>query len=57
MKEAFAAGKRVAVFQPGAFGPIVMDGDTSIEGPHSPLPHTWYARVKVKNGAVTKVIS
>ena len=47
----------VRVFQPGPFGPdLDFSGDTSLEGPHFPLPHTWYARVRVRDGKVTKLL-
>jgi len=45
---------RVDVFSPGPF-PATMNGVEFIEGPHHPKPHTWYAKVEVKNGTVTKV--
>ncbi len=58
MKEALAAGKVVAVYQPGPFGEDgVKDGRCAIEGPHYPKPHTWYADVLVKDGAIVKVVS
>lgn len=56
MKEAVAAGIKVRVFEPGPFGPTVADGVAYLEGPHYPAPHTWYARVEVKDGVVTKVL-
>jgi hypothetical protein len=55
LKEAVAAGELVTVFQPGGMYPATQNGETSIEGPHFPKPHTWYARVEVKDGVVTKV--
>jgi hypothetical protein len=55
-REAVAAGERVRVFSPGPF-PAPENGEASIEGPHYPEPHKWYARVKVVNGCVEKVIS
>lgn len=57
LKEAVTAGKEVRVFQPGPFGTDVLDGTFSVEGPHSPKPHTWYARVRVERGVVVKVLS
>lgn len=57
MKEAVKDGQEVEVYQPGPFGPDVKDGETSLEGPHYPAAHTWYARVEVKNGVVVRVIS
>lgn len=56
LKEAVAAGKSVEVFSPGPF-PAPRDGKTSVEGPHYPKPHSWYAQVEVKDGLVVKVIS
>lgn len=57
MREAFARGEQLEVFQPGGIFPGTMNGTTSIEGPHSPKPHTWYARVQVKDGIITKILS
>jgi len=44
----------VPVFQPGPFGPDVKDGKTSIEGPHYPEPHKWYAQVSIRGGVIPK---
>lgn len=52
--EALAEGRQVEVFSPSIF-PCTTNGVEDIEGPWSPDPHTWYARVKVENGFVTKV--
>ena len=54
LKEALAAGKEVTVFSPGPF-PCPQDGRVSVEGPHYPQPHKWYAAVLVRNGIVYKV--
>lgn len=58
LKEAVAAGKQIGVYQPNnIFGtPIPQDGTVSIEGPHYPQPHTWYARVTLKDGYIVKVV-
>jgi hypothetical protein len=53
LKEAVARDE-VPVFQPGPFGPKVSDGEATIEGPHFPEPHRWYARVAVINGVIPK---
>ena len=50
-----AAGKNIEVYQPGPFGPTVKDGTCTLEGPHFPHPHTWYAQAEVKDGVVVKV--
>ena len=56
LKEAVKAGEKVTVFSPGPF-PAPTQGRTSVEGPHYPEPHRWYASVEVTDGVVTKVIS
>ncbi len=55
-KQAVLDGVKITVFSPGPFG-CAENGVESIEGPHYPKPHTWYASVQVENGLVTKVIS
>ena len=55
LKEAVAAGERVTVFQPGPFPPT-LNGPATVEGPHYPEPHTWYAQVEVSDGVITRVI-
>lgn len=59
LKEAVKAGQRVTVFQPGGIFPLtVHDGVVSVEGPHSPQPHSWYASVEVdETNAVIRVIA
>ena len=58
LKDAVAVGKYITIFSPGPFAvSTTFNGDTSVDGPHYPKPHTWYARVRVANGAVVKVIS
>lgn len=54
LKEAVAKGVRVGVFQPG-LGTTPENGETSVEGPHWPAAHAWYARVTLTNGVITKV--
>lgn len=56
LKEAVAAGKRVTYYQPGPFGGNEpRDGKITLEGPHYPAPHTWYATAQVKDGVIVKV--
>ena len=57
MKEAVATGKYVEVYQPGGIFPSETEGEVSIEGPHYPRPHNWYARVRIVDGVIVKVIS
>lgn len=56
LKEAVERGEAVSYFQPGQFGGNeCADGVISIEGPHYPEPHRWYARCVVKNGVIITV--
>ena len=56
LKEAVASGREVTVYQPGPFGGSVpSNGTTSVEGPHYPEAHKWYATVTLTNGLVTGV--
>ena len=49
------AGKRVTVFQPGGIFSSQQDGNVTIEGPHYPQLHSWYARATIKDGVIVKV--
>ena len=46
----------VRCFQPG-LGPDLSNysGKISLEGPHYPKAHTWYAQAEMVNGIVVKV--
>lgn len=54
LKQAVAEGKQVSVYSPGPF-PAKTDGQETVEGPHFPEPHRWYAQVTVAGGLVTSV--
>jgi hypothetical protein len=54
LKEAVKAGEKVTVFAPG-LGTVPRTGFCSVEGPHYPQPHTWYAEVELKDGRVVNV--
>lgn len=57
LKSALAAGDTVRYFQPGPFGGNEpQSGIITLEGPHYPAPHTWYARAKVENGVIVKLV-
>ena len=56
LRAAVADGKEVSIFSPGPF-PAPSNGKATIEGPHYPQPHVWYANVEIKNGLVVKVLS
>jgi len=68
LKDAVAAGQEIGVYQPGPYGARVrhlpppsvggnepLNGEVSVEGPHYPKPHRWYARVTLKDGVIVKV--
>ncbi len=55
LKEALSRGERIVVYSPGPF-PAPTTGKCSVEGPHYPQPHRWYAVVLVEDGFVKKVI-
>jgi hypothetical protein len=56
LREAVAAGETVTVFQPGPFGGNEpTNGTVSLEGPHYPAAHTWYARVTLGDGKIVSV--
>ena len=57
LKEAVAKGEPVTVFQPNNMFNVEPpeNGKATIEGPHYPKPHTWYAVVTIVNGKVTAV--
>jgi hypothetical protein len=54
LKRRLAAGETVEVFSPGPF-PAPTDGRVSLEGPHYPKPHTWYASGTMEGGKLVKV--
>lgn len=59
LRDAIRSGKSIGVFQPngdltGAVPP--QNGVVSVEGPYYPQRHSWYARVKLQDGAVISVV-
>jgi hypothetical protein len=56
LKEAVKKGERVECYQPGPFGlGVIKEGTVTLEGPHYPKPHTWYASGVVKDGKLIAV--
>jgi hypothetical protein len=59
LKEAVQLGQRITIYQPndmfGINDRMDPNGSYSVEGPHYPKPHTWYARVQLKDGYIIKV--
>jgi hypothetical protein len=54
LKEAVANGKEVTVYQPGGIFASQRDGRVTIEGPHYPEPHRWYATATIADGVIVK---
>ena len=56
LRDAIKDGREVVrVFSHGPY-PCPTEGEVSVEGPHYPEPHRWYARVKLLGGRVVKVL-
>ena len=57
LKERLAKGEIIEVYQPGLGTVPTGRATISVEGPHYPKPHSWYARVEIMDGVVRKVVS
>ena len=53
LKEAVAAGDVVKVYQPGPFYGAT-NGRVTLEGPHFPKAHKWYATAEIKDSWIVK---
>ena len=51
LKEAVAKGEQIGVYNPG-LGQAPPNGSVTLEGPHYPKPHSWYASAIVKDGVI-----
>ncbi len=54
LKDALAQGKRLEIFSPGPF-PAPQNGHITLEGPHYPESHKWYATAVIKDGIIISV--
>lgn len=54
-KEALAAGKKMRVYVPGGMSSAPLNGKVTVEGPHYPEPHRWYASCTLKDGIIIKI--
>lgn len=56
LKADLKAGVPITCFQPG-LGPDLSSytGRITLEGPHYPEPHRWYATAELVNGKVVKI--
>ena len=55
LKDDLAAGVAVYVYQPNAMFPPPTEGTVSLEGPHYPKPHKWYASAVIKDSRVISI--
>lgn len=56
LREAIKRGERVTYYQPGPFGGNEpADGVVSLEGPHYPASHSWYASATVADGIIVRI--
>ena len=55
LREALESGKSVDVYNPGLGGDAPANGHVTLEGPHYPAPHTWYATAEMKDGRIVKL--
>jgi hypothetical protein len=54
-KLAVEQGVKHYTYNPSGMWPTIKNGQDTVEGPHYPKPHKWYAAVTVVDGVVTKV--
>ena len=52
LKRDVAAGIEIETFQPGGFFAAKRDGVISLEGPHYPAAHSWYASATIADGVI-----
>jgi hypothetical protein len=58
IKADLVAGVRIEVFQPNADltgATVPANGTVTLEGPHYPEPHRWYATGKMVNGVLVSI--
>ena len=55
LKEAVKNGEKVFVFQTGGMFPGKTDGQITLEGPHYPAAHSWYASAEIANSVIVKI--
>jgi hypothetical protein len=54
-REAVLAGINHRPYNPSGMFPEPTEGFVTIEGPHYPKPHRWYARCEVRDGIIVAV--
>lgn len=54
-KDAVLTGRKHYPYNPSGMFPVERNGRVSIEGPHYPQAHKWYADCDVVDGVIVKV--
>ena len=54
LKDAISRGEKIEAYSPGPF-PCPLNGSITLEGPHYPEPHKWYASAKIENWIILSV--
>lgn len=54
-RAAVEAGAKLETYNPSGMFPTRQNGQDTVEGPHYPEAHRWYASVTVVDGIVVKV--
>jgi hypothetical protein len=60
LKRALAAGEQIGIYQPGGLfnrDPGQITGRVTLEGPHYPEPHRWYAEAMVEAGVIKRLLN
>lgn len=55
LREAIARGVKHSPYNPSRMFAELTNGDTTVEGPHFPAAHRWYARCKVVDGVIVEM--
>ena len=55
LKEAAECGEFISLWDPGPVDTGIENGIITVEGPHYPKPHKWYAEVTIEDGQVVRV--
>ena len=55
LKQAVADGEKITVYQPGGVFSAATEGAVTLEGPHYPEPHRWYAQTDIIDSVIVKV--
>ena len=55
LRDAVKGGAKVEVYLPGIVDGEFYDGRVSLEGPHYPAAHSWFASATIADGVIVKL--